>query len=225
MVNDRYEDWQGTVRFRVVRDGKTVAVQQKPCRVEDWHANASDFRRAHSVACGRLPVRGRAGQSGRAVRGESAGFRGGSVGRVHRGSGRRQAGYGLIDAGYPPQNVTDGINWSQWRSPASDPQWIAVDLGKPTKSARVDLQWVPTDFARAYAIQTSLDNRQWSEVFHTDSGGGGLDRGASRRPALRSDRSAMGADAGQQAKQSLEGLSLMSSGYSGHSHRLGAPAH
>jgi hypothetical protein len=33
VINDLYEDWQGTVQFRLLRDGKTVQEKSQPCQV------------------------------------------------------------------------------------------------------------------------------------------------------------------------------------------------
>ena len=61
--------------------------------------------------------------------------------------------------------------WTRWLSAASDPQWIAVDLGQPEKVCRVDLIWEA--HALQYSIQVSLDGRQWKDVFTTETGPGG----------------------------------------------------
>ncbi len=68
--------------------------------------------------------------------------------------------------------AVDGDDQTRWSSSFSDPQWLAVDLGKPTLIDRVVLKWEAA-FATAYEIQTSDDGTNWKEVASQPSSLGG----------------------------------------------------
>jgi hypothetical protein len=98
---------------------------------------------------------------------------------------RRRARYGLavgkpaqassnlvLSGATSPAAATDGRGDTRWSSEFSDPQWIAVDLGNAQRISRVVLDWEAA-YAKAYAIEISLDGQTWKEVFHTSSGKGG----------------------------------------------------
>ena len=42
---------------------------------------------------------------------------------------------------YRPENAVDGLDDTRWSSAFSDPQWLAIDLGAPTRISRVVLNW------------------------------------------------------------------------------------
>ena len=71
-----------------------------------------------------------------------------------------------------PDNLTDGDDQTRWSSDFSDPQWVAIDLGKTTQIARLVLKWEAA-YASGYEIQTSNDNLNWSSVYRTEHGLGG----------------------------------------------------
>jgi hypothetical protein len=70
--------------------------------------------------------------------------------------------------------AVDGDPTTTWTSLAADPQWIAVDLGVIRDLSRVRLQW-GTNFATSYEIQTSSDDTNWTDIYSTTSGGGGVE--------------------------------------------------
>ena len=74
----------------------------------------------------------------------------------------------------PASNAFDGDDDTRWSSDFSDPQWICVDLGQVTTVGSVSLTW-ETAYASAYKIQVSLDNRKWTDVSTTATGGGGVE--------------------------------------------------
>jgi type 1 glutamine amidotransferase len=78
------------------------------------------------------------------------------------------------NAGFPAGNAVDGNSGTRWSSAFADPQWISVDLGSAHQISRVRLNW-ETAFGRAYQIQTSNDNANWTNVFSTTTGDGGVD--------------------------------------------------
>jgi type 1 glutamine amidotransferase len=71
-------------------------------------------------------------------------------------------------------NAVDGNSQTRWGSAYSDPQWITVDLGSARTVNRVRLHW-ETAYGRAYRVQTSPDNANWSTVYSTTTGDGGID--------------------------------------------------
>jgi hypothetical protein len=73
-----------------------------------------------------------------------------------------------------PENAVDTDQTTRWSSAFSDPQWLDVDLGRLETVAGVKLWW-ETAFARAYKIQVSPDNRNWTTVYSTTAGIGGTE--------------------------------------------------
>ena len=65
----------------------------------------------------------------------------------------------------------DGDTLSAWTSAASDPQWIAVDLGLMKDLSRVRLVW-NTNCATSFQIQISPDDTNWTAVYSTTNGSG-----------------------------------------------------
>jgi endoglucanase Acf2 len=60
---------------------------------------------------------------------------------------------------------------SRWESAYSDPQWIEVDLGANTTISSALLSW-QTAAAKAYSIQVSTDNTNWTTVYSESNGAG-----------------------------------------------------
>jgi hypothetical protein len=75
---------------------------------------------------------------------------------------------------YRPDNAMDGLPDTRWSSEFSDPQWLTVDLGAPTRISRVVLDWEEAS-AQSYAIQVSLDCSTWMDVYVTTNGKGGTE--------------------------------------------------
>ena len=71
-------------------------------------------------------------------------------------------------------SAVDGNDSTRWGSLFSDPQWLAVDLGKPTLVDHVVIKWEKA-FATEYSIQVSLDNVILTDVFETKDGIVGVD--------------------------------------------------
>ncbi len=68
----------------------------------------------------------------------------------------------------------DGKTDTRWSSQYTDDQWIAVDLGQVQSIGKVKLSW-ETAYAKAYKVLVSDDNTNWSEVYNTTAGDGGID--------------------------------------------------
>ncbi|HEV3171662.1 MAG TPA: discoidin domain-containing protein [Actinocrinis sp.] len=77
------------------------------------------------------------------------------------------------NAGTPAANATDGNTGTRWSSAFSDPQWLEVDLGASASITQVVLNW-ETAYATAFQIQTSNDNANWTSIYSTTTGTGGV---------------------------------------------------
>ena len=76
---------------------------------------------------------------------------------------------------FPPSAVVDGNTATRWSSVfLSDPQWIAVDLGRTWQVSSVRLRW-EFSYAVAYRVEVSADEKTWRTVYSTRSGNGGTD--------------------------------------------------
>ncbi len=63
---------------------------------------------------------------------------------------------------------------SRWSSNYSDSQWIYVDLGQPYNVNSVRLHW-ESAYGKGYKIQVSNDASNWTDVYVTNTGDGGVD--------------------------------------------------
>ncbi|GIH22294.1 hypothetical protein Aph01nite_06040 [Acrocarpospora phusangensis] len=74
------------------------------------------------------------------------------------------------------KNAIDGNGSSRWSSDHSnDPNaWIYVDLGDVYDVSRTVLSWEAA-YAKAYKIQISDDAEEWTDVYSTTTGGGGVE--------------------------------------------------
>jgi hypothetical protein len=88
--------------------------------------------------------------------------------------GRPTATSALENADLAAANAVDGNPSTRWGSAWSDPQWISVDLGAVRSITLVRLSWEAA-YGRAYQLQTSTDNTNWSTIFTTANGDGGVD--------------------------------------------------
>jgi hypothetical protein len=78
----------------------------------------------------------------------------------------------IENAGTPAADATDGNTGTRWSSAFSDPQWLEVDLGSSQSICQVGLNW-ETAYAKAFQIQTSTDNTNWTTIYSTTTGTGG----------------------------------------------------
>ena len=81
-----------------------------------------------------------------------------------------------IESGsYGPEKAVDGSTSTRWSSEFSDPQWIYVDLGEEFTIHAVRLNWEAA-YGSAYKIQVSDNASDWTDVYSTSSGNGGIDQ-------------------------------------------------
>ncbi|GAA3249434.1 discoidin domain-containing protein [Dactylosporangium siamense] len=92
---------------------------------------------------------------------------------------------GLLSQGHPATassvengglvaaNAVDGSTATRWSSAFSDPQWLRVDLGASHPINRVVLNW-QNAYGKAFEVQTSLDGTNWTTVYSTTTGAGGV---------------------------------------------------
>jgi len=76
---------------------------------------------------------------------------------------------------FPCAEAVDGNLGTRWASAQGvDPQFIYVDLGATTSVTHVILRW-ETAYGKSYQIQTSNDAVNWTNIFSTTTGDGGVD--------------------------------------------------
>jgi beta-glucosidase len=77
------------------------------------------------------------------------------------------------DPGYSARYATDGSTVTRWASAYSDPQWLEVDLSGSLPLCQVVLNW-ENAYATAFQIQISPDNTNWTTIYSTTTGTGGI---------------------------------------------------
>ena len=77
------------------------------------------------------------------------------------------------NAGTPASAAVDGNTTTRWSSAFSDPQWLEVDLGSSQSICGVTLNWEAA-YATAFQIQVSTDNANWTSIYSTTTGTGGV---------------------------------------------------
>ena len=181
VINDSNETWRGALRFRLLSEGAILQEKTQPCEVPAL----GDKRLAFSLE---LPAKsGNYQVEAALIKPDS------EVVRSLRDFGimsdeERQARLGIAvgkpvqvssnikDAGATvPEAAVDGRSDTRWSSAFSDPQWIAVDLGKPVRISKVVLDWEAA-FGKSYLLEVSLDGRTWQAIYQKDDGHGGTER-------------------------------------------------
>ena len=75
---------------------------------------------------------------------------------------------------FPASAAVDGNTGTRWSSAWSDPQWLQVDLGATDTIGQVVLNWENPAYASAFQIQTSADGTNWTSIYSTTTGTGGV---------------------------------------------------
>ncbi|MCY3023397.1 MAG: discoidin domain-containing protein [Planctomycetota bacterium] len=180
VINDLYQDWQGQVRFRMLKDGK--AVQEK---VENATVPALGDKRI-TFACAVPAETGSYQFEAALIKGDAPPVLSLRDFQV-MGAEEKKARQGIAvgkpvkasssiakDGAANPEAAVDGNPATRWSSEFSDPQWLAVDLGKTETISRVELLWEGA-YGKEYAIEVSADGENWKEVYTTDKGKAGTD--------------------------------------------------
>jgi len=179
VINDLYTDWKGTVRFRIIRDERTISEQSEKCEAAALGEKHLTFAATVPIELGKYQFVAELVQPGaesvRSLRDfevltaeQKAARNGIAVGKPVKSS----SDVTVNGETFPAKYAVDGNRSTRWSSEFSDPQWIAVDLGEPIEIARVELVW-ENAYGKSYAIQVSLDGETWKDVYKTDSGQGG----------------------------------------------------
>jgi hypothetical protein len=77
------------------------------------------------------------------------------------------------NAGTAPGNAVDGNPGTRWSSAFSDPQALTVDLGQTYQLCKIVLNWEAA-YAKAFSIQVSTDGTNWTTIYSTTAGTGGV---------------------------------------------------
>jgi hypothetical protein len=79
------------------------------------------------------------------------------------------------DAGLAPANVVDGDLHSRWSSAhiTPDPQWLTIDLGQARPVGEVKVTWEAA-YATSFKVQISPDGADWTDLYSTTEGKGGV---------------------------------------------------
>ena len=178
VINDLYEDWKGEVRVRLLRDGAAVQEKSQACDVPALGERKLTFEIAVPAQTGKYQLEAALVKPGadpvRSLRDfsvltdvERQARQGLAVGKPVKASSSIAR-----DGATSPESAVDGRPETRWSSEFSDPQWLAVDLGKAERIACVVLDWEGA-YAKAYAIEVSNDGETWKEVHRTEKGKGG----------------------------------------------------
>ena len=98
---------------------------------------------------------------------------GGSCGTTDAALNRPATASSEQNSGTPAADAFDGNTGTRWSSAFSDPQWIQVDLGSSQTICQVTLNW-ETAYGKAFQIQTSPDGTNWTSIYSTTTGTGGI---------------------------------------------------
>ena len=178
VTNDLDEEWLGSVQLRLVRDGRVVEQQSQACTVAAMGQQRLAFSLVVPKQTGRYQVEAALVKPGaetvRSLREFSVLTAEERLARNGLAAGKPvTASSNIVKSGATsPAAVVDGNPQTRWSSQFSDPQWIAVDLEKVQRISRVVLDWEAA-YAKAYAIEVSVDGATWKQVYHTDRGQGG----------------------------------------------------
>ncbi|MCK5655296.1 MAG: discoidin domain-containing protein [Candidatus Aureabacteria bacterium] len=77
-------------------------------------------------------------------------------------------------ASYTPDKAIDNNLSTRWSSEPIDPQWLCLDLGESVKFNKVVLSW-ENAYGKSYKIQVSNNKTDWTDIYSTATGDGGVD--------------------------------------------------
>src|SRR6185437_5962760 len=87
--------------------------------------------------------------------------------------GRPATASSTENAGTPASAAVDGNTGTRSSSAFADPQWLQIDLGATATVCQVVLNWEAA-YGRSFQIQVSADAANWTSIFSTPTGAGGV---------------------------------------------------
>lgn len=81
---------------------------------------------------------------------------------------------GFLDPSTEIYHATDGDMVTRWKSASSGAQWLIIDLLAAYQVNRIKITW-ENGFGANYKLDVSMDKINWTNVFSTTSGNGGVD--------------------------------------------------
>lgn len=181
VLNDRYDPWEGPVALRLVRAGQTLAEKSVPVRVSPVGRAAAGIELSVPKEPGAYEfiaeLSGPDGKPVRSVREFALLTQAQREARDGIALGKPVKASSVVTVNgesFPAASAVDGKTATRWSSEFADPQWIAIDLGKPERISRVELLWQGA-YGKAFAVQVSSDGEKWTDVYKTDAGKGGRD--------------------------------------------------
>ena len=178
VINDLYDAWKGTLQFRLTCDGKTVQEKAQDVEVPALGSRKLAFAIDIPSRTGKYQVEAVLASPGaepvRSLRDFEVLTEAQRQARLGLAVGKSVTASSSIarDGATLPAAAVDGRSDTRWSSEFSDPQWIAVDLGRIERISRVVLDWEAA-YAKAYSVEVSPDGKTWKEVTRTEDGKGG----------------------------------------------------
>ncbi len=180
VLNDLEPAWNGKVHLVLQRAGKIVFQQDQAVSVDSFGSQKVIFNFTAPAEPGDYEMQATIlGADGQTVASDRA------FPVISEADQMAKAGYPVTAATASSErsqnnfqlaaiNATrdNGIGWSS--EFAVDPQWIALDLGTSREIGRVVLNW-QTAYATSYRLETSPDGQNWTQVYSTDAGKGGIE--------------------------------------------------
>jgi len=166
VINDLDSRWQGKLNFQLIHENKVLQEKELPCEVEAFGKLELHFPVEVPAQAGKYLLRACLKKEGEEPVCSLRDF------EVRKPLKTVLASSNLDqDGATAPEAAVDDDPKTRWSSAFSDPQWIAVDLGKEEKISRVELDWESA--AKAYTIDVSADGKNWHTVYQTEDGHGG----------------------------------------------------
>jgi hypothetical protein len=167
LINDLDQPWQGPVTLRVRCGDRTCFEAKQDCRLEPFGESTVGFDVAWPEQIGpgvlEAELPGADGEPVHSVRDIEVG----------EPSQIQATASSTCAPAYKAENAVDGDPNTYWSSEFKDDAWLAVDLGAVKKLSRVHIEW-ETAFAKSFAVQVSTDGKNWTDVYRTDDGIGGV---------------------------------------------------
>ncbi|MCX6874818.1 MAG: discoidin domain-containing protein [Verrucomicrobia bacterium] len=179
LINDLERPWTGPLTLRVKSGDLVVSELKQDCRIEAFGRTEVNFELTFPNKPGRHTLEaelcGEDAQPVHSVRtvecvDPALALR--ALGLAHLKPATASSCVTVRNRTYTADLAVDGDPATYWSSDATDPSWLAVDLGEMKKISRVQITWEAA-FAKAFAIQVSPDGQAWTEVYRNAAGQGG----------------------------------------------------